>query len=58
MRIIRSIRVDRGIWERAKVMLKENNQYISHFIEAKLDEYIKKKDTSEGKQDGGVSFSK
>ena len=45
MRIIRSIRVDREIWERAKVAFKRNNEYISHYIESKLQEYIKKNDT-------------
>jgi hypothetical protein len=45
MRIIRSIRVDRDIWERAKVAIRQNNQYISHYIEEKLREYIGKKDT-------------
>jgi hypothetical protein len=44
MRIIRSIRVDKVIWERAKVALKRNNEYISHYVESKLQEYIKKND--------------
>ncbi len=45
MRIIRSIRVDKDIWERAIARIKQNNQYISHYIEEKLREYIGKKDT-------------
>lgn len=40
MRIIRSIRVDKVIWENALRVLQRNNQYISHFIEQKLNQYV------------------
>ncbi len=42
MRIIRSIRVEKDIWERAKTAVRQNKQYISHYIEERLHEYIGK----------------